>query len=88
MSAGASEMTIFWLRLFGESNPEFFIAADTRSRDSSTALSGNPTIVNACNPDDTSTSHVTICADRTVVCALNVFANDTVSAYVCVVKKK
>src|SRR3989344_9196038 len=40
-------MTIFWLRVLGETKPEFLIAAETLSRASSTALSGRPTTAKA-----------------------------------------
>ena len=68
-SAGASEMTIFLLVLFGEVSPLFLIADATRSRASSTALSGSPTILNACNPRPISASTDTRCAEGSDGCA-------------------
>ena len=47
------------MRRCGNSKPEFWIAARTRSRASRTALSPRPTIVNAGSPRRTSTSTVT-----------------------------
>jgi hypothetical protein len=47
------------MRLCGNSKPEFWIAARTRSRDSRTALSPSPTMENAGRPGRRSTSTVT-----------------------------
>ncbi len=47
------------MRISGNSRPEFWTAARTRSRDSLTARSGRPTSVNAGSPRRTSTSTVT-----------------------------
>ena len=58
MSAGASETVI---RRNGNSEPEFLIAARTRSRDSCTDESGNPTILKRGTPGDISTSTSTSC---------------------------
>jgi hypothetical protein len=55
-SAGARLAVI---RVCGNSNPEFWIAARTRSRDSRTAASGSPTTANEGSPELTSTSTVT-----------------------------
>jgi hypothetical protein len=46
--------------LGGKSKPEFFIAATTLSRDSFTAVSGNPTIEKVGNPGEMSTSTLRI----------------------------
>ena len=69
-SAGARDITTFWFLTFGDLKSEFFIAAETLSRDSSTALSGKPTTVKACKPFERSTSISIICAESSVVCAL------------------
>jgi hypothetical protein len=45
-----------WFLDLGESKPEFFMAALTRSRASSTALSGKPTIAKAFKPREISVS--------------------------------
>jgi len=47
------------IRRSGNSNPELSSAARTRSRDSWTAVSGSPTIVNAGRPEWMSASTVT-----------------------------
>jgi hypothetical protein len=47
------------IRRSGNSKPEFSNAARTRSRDSCTAVSGRPTIVNAGRPEWMSASAVT-----------------------------
>jgi hypothetical protein len=53
---------IFLLVDLGEVRPVFFIADATRSRASSTALSGNPTMENAWSPRARSDSTDTKCA--------------------------
>ena len=55
-SAGARLTVIRW---GGKSKPEFLMALRTRSRLSRTLASGNPTIVNAGRPNETSTSTLT-----------------------------
>lgn len=81
-SAGASDTTIFTLLCLGAlklasfSNVEFFNAALTRSRDSSTALSGRPTIENEWRPFAVSISTLTMCASRRDTCALKSDAKD------------
>src|SRR3989344_2658243 len=60
--AGARLTMIFWLDFFGWLNPVFLMAEFIRSLDSSTDLSGNPTMVNACRPWEMSVSTVIICA--------------------------
>jgi len=69
-SAGASEMVTLSFLLYGDLNPEFFIAAEILSRDSSTALSGRPTTEKECRPFERSTSISMMCALRSDACAL------------------
>src|SRR3989344_4106231 len=72
-SAGARETTTFWLRVLGETKPEFLMAAQTRSLDSSTALSGKPTKEKEWSPLVKSTSTSTTSAFNPTTCEENNF---------------
>src|SRR3989338_6345043 len=72
-SAGARETTTFWLRVLGEIKPEFLMAAQTRSLDSSTALSGKPTKEKEWSPLVKSTSTSTTSAFNPTTCEENNF---------------
>src|SRR3989344_6202725 len=72
-SAGARETTTFWLRVLGETKPEFFMAAQTRSLDSSTALSGKPTKEKEWSPLVKSTSTSITSAFNPTTCEENTF---------------
>ena len=66
----------------GNSDPEFLIAARTRSRDSWTEESGSPTMLNLGTPGEMSTSTSTSCPSTPLTAQVFVFASIVLSLLV------
>ena len=69
------------MRRMGNSNPEFRIAARTRSRASCTALSARPTTVKAGSPEAMSTSTSMIRPSNPITAQVCVFASTIDTTY-------